>query len=86
MGDFWYFSDSFGAMSAGYFSAYFAEVAHFSVNYLERLSPEQMRTFRNYIFDAYRPDTIVLLFHDGAILYAPQRLERLLWQEPLAGK
>ena len=79
-------SDSFGAMSAGYFSAYFQEVAHFSVNGLERLSPEQMKTFRNYIFEGYRPDTIVILFHDGGILYGPQHLERLLWQEPLAGK
>lgn len=73
-------------MSAGYFSAYFQEVAHFSVNGLERLSPEQMKTFRSYIFEGYRPDTIVILFHDGGILYGPQHLERLLWQEPLAGK
>jgi hypothetical protein len=78
-------SDSFGAASAGYFSAYFGEVVHFSVNYLDRLSTEQMKTFRNYIFDAYKPDTIVLLFHDGAIFNAPQRLERLLWQEQLDG-
>ncbi len=73
-------SDSFGAMSAGYLAEYFHEVRHFSLNNLERMTPDQVRALRTYVFDTYKPDQVVYLFHDGAILYAAARLNRLFWQ------
>jgi hypothetical protein len=76
-------SDSFGALSAGYFSAYFDEVAQFNLNNLVfgKMSLEQIHTFRNFAFDTYMPKFIIILIHDGAILYYPQRLQRMLWPE-----
>lgn len=73
-------SDSFGAMSVGYLAAYYGQVWHVSMNNLERMSGEQVRAMRRFVFDAYKPDQVVYLFHDGAVLYAAERLNRLLWQ------
>lgn len=73
-------SDSYGAMSAGYLAEFYGEVLHLSTNNLERLSVEQMRTLRRVVFEEYRPDQVVYLYHDAAVLYAAGRLNRLLWQ------
>ncbi len=78
-------SDSFGAAGAGYFSAYFNEVEHFSINGLARLSPAQIVDFRDYVFESYRPDAIVVLFHDGAILSLKQNLLDPLWPQQATG-
>ena len=73
-------SDSFGAMSVGYLAEYFRDVWHFSMNNIDQLSVEQMRTLRHVMFDVHRPDQIVFLFHDASILYAAARLNLLLWR------
>lgn len=73
-------SDSFGAAIAGWFSEYFSEVWHLNVNDIINNSPgdvDQARLSRT-IFVDFAPDRILYLFHDGAVLYGPHQLERLL--------
>lgn len=73
-------TDSFGAAIGGWFSQYFSEVWHLNVNTLINAStdPADQAQLSKAIFSDFAPDSIVYLFHDGAALYAPGRLTKLL--------
>ncbi len=75
-------SDSYGSFIAPWFGAYFGEVRHISTNNFDRLSAAQLRHVRQSLFDDYRPDQVIFLYHDGAITYAPARTAGLLWPNP----
>jgi hypothetical protein len=57
-------TDSYGDYAAGSFVEYFQEVWQVSINNLLLLGPEQRARLRQEIFDGYRPDKVLLLFHD----------------------
>ena len=72
-------SDLFGRMGAGFLAEYFGEVRHIATNYMARLTPIQLARVRQYFVQDYRPDTIILMFNDGAMLYAPGQALGYLW-------
>jgi hypothetical protein len=72
-------SDSYGSFIAPWFGAYFGEVRHISSNNFDRLSTAQLMRLHRSLFDDYRPDQVIFLYHDGAITYAPRRTALLLW-------
>jgi len=59
-------SDSFGVRAAEYFGEYFADVIHLNIAY-DRLDAEHLRRLRGVLFDKFRPDTLLFLFHDGGV-------------------
>ena len=73
-------SDSFGAAIAGWFSQYFTQVWHLNINYLINVSTDELdkTPLSKVIFLDYRPDCIVYLFHDGAVLSWPHQLPKQL--------
>jgi hypothetical protein len=75
-------SDSYGAFIAPWFGAYFGEVRHISSNNFARLSMAQLSRLHRRLFDDYRPDQLIFLYHDGAITDAPRRIAELLWPTP----
>jgi hypothetical protein len=76
-------SDSYGSFIGPWFGAYFGEVRHISSNNFDRLSAEQMTRLCRSLFDDYRPDQVIFLYHDGAITFAPRRVALLLWPAPI---
>jgi hypothetical protein len=72
-------TDSFGAAIAGWFSQYFSEVWHLNVNNLINTSSDPINQANlKAIFLDFGPDHVIYLFHDGAALYAPAKLTKLL--------
>ncbi|WP_210253762.1 hypothetical protein [Bradyrhizobium sp. S69] len=73
-------TDSFGAAIAVWFSQYFSEVWHLNVNSLINVSgdPINQANLSKAIFSDFRPDRVIYLFHDGAALYAPAKLSKIL--------
>jgi hypothetical protein len=59
-------SDSFGARAAGYFCEYFSDVLYVNIEY-RRLDPERRARLREALFARFRPDVLVMLFHDGGV-------------------
>ncbi len=59
-------SDSFGLRASRYFSEYFAMVIHVNPR-LDLLTPERGRLLRLRLFELLKPDTVILLFHDGSV-------------------
>lgn len=79
-------TDSFGASIAGWFSPYFSEVWHLNINYLVNVSKDDLDKvpFGKAIFSDYRPDYVVYLLHDGAVLSWPHQLAKQLAMESIA--
>ncbi|MCH8619383.1 hypothetical protein [Undibacterium sp. TS12] len=71
-------SDSFGHGVAGFFSEYFGEVWHVSMNDLNQLSTGQRQAFRKILFDDYAPDEVLYVFHDAAVSYFDRQAGPLL--------
>jgi len=78
-------SDSFGAAIAGWFSQYFSQVWHLNINYLINVSMDELdkTPLSKVIFLDYRPDCIVYLFHDGAVLSWPRQIPKQLTLESI---
>ncbi|MBC3873202.1 hypothetical protein H8K55_06345 [Undibacterium sp. LX15W] len=79
-------SDSFGNGGAGYFSPYFSEVWHISINSSGQLSEQEMTTLRAN-FANFAPQQVLYLFHDYSIScfsrslnYCPIELNKVLRQ------
>ncbi|MFZ6801782.1 hypothetical protein [Undibacterium sp. Di24W] len=79
-------SDSFGNGVAGYFSAYFDEVWHISINNSGQLSSQEMLDLQAS-FESYAPDKVLYLLHDysltcfsGKLHYCPVDLVKVLSQ------
>lgn len=72
-------SDSFGARAAEYFGEYFADVLHVNIGY-DRLDPERAARLREVLFTQFRPDALVMLFHDGAARNVSDLIESALLQ------
>jgi hypothetical protein len=79
-------SDSFGNGVAGYFSAYFDEVWHISINNSGQLSKQEMLDLQAS-FESYAADKVLYLLHDysltcfsGTLNYCPVDLVKVLSQ------
>ena len=72
-------SDSFGALAAEYFAEYFADVIHVNIAY-ERLSVEQRQRLREVLFARFKPDAMVVLFHDAGVRSAATLVDTALLQ------
>jgi hypothetical protein len=72
-------SDSFGLHTAGYFAEYFSRVIHVNIEY-ERLSAEQQQRLRNVLFARFKPDAMVVLFHDAGVRSAAILVDTALLQ------
>lgn len=77
-------SDSFGIGVAGYFSAYFDEVWHTSINNSGALNETELQQLKKE-FEIYAPDQVLYLFHDFSVScfsdtlnYCPINLYQLL--------
>lgn len=57
-------SDSFGQAIAPWFAAYYGEVWHVTVNNIARLTPERQAMLMDQLFHRFRPDDLLLVFHD----------------------
>ncbi|MFZ6876193.1 hypothetical protein ACO0LF_29365 [Undibacterium sp. Di27W] len=62
-------TDSFGHGIAGFFSEYYAEVWHVSVNDINQLSEKERIRFRQILLNDYAPDQILYVFHDASVSY-----------------
>lgn len=79
-------SDSFGNGGAGYFSPYFSEVWHISINNSGQLSEQELETLRAD-FSNFAPQQVLYLFHDYSVScfsrtlnYCPIDLHKVLAQ------
>ena len=79
-------TDSFGIGIAGFFSEYFGEVWHVSMNNIKLLTPEQRLRFKQILFQDYAPDEVLYVFHDAAIAYFDQQAAPLLLPDSTAAK
>lgn len=77
-------SDSFGSGVAGYFSVYFDEVWHTSINNSGALNETDLQQLKRE-FESYAPDQVLYLFHDFSVScfsdtlnYCPINLYHLL--------
>ena len=78
-------SDSFGAHAVPYFAEYYSEVWHASLNFYDRLSPDQRREFRAMVLDRFKPDGLIFVYHDGNLGVVPPALSRLRQATELKG-
>jgi hypothetical protein len=62
-------SDSFGTFIAGWYSRYFREVMHFSTNSLNKLNTTETHKFKAYIKEQAQTGHLLLLYHDGSVLW-----------------
>ncbi|MBC3907132.1 hypothetical protein [Undibacterium umbellatum] len=62
-------SDSFGQGVAGFFSEYYGEVWHVSLNSINQLSDKEQASFKQILLKEYAPDQILYVFHDAAVSY-----------------
>lgn len=62
-------SDSFGTFIAGWYSRYFQEVLHFSTNSLNKLNATEMHKFKDFIQEQAQNGHLLLLYHDGSVLW-----------------
>lgn len=74
-------SDSFGQAVAPWFAAYYGEVWHVAVNNIAQLTPERQAALTDTLFDRFRPDDLLLVFHDFSQGYVNQQLMRPLWHQ-----
>jgi hypothetical protein len=79
-------SDSFGSAIAGWYSQYFSEVWHVNVNNLINSPDDQIGQAQliKTMFLEFAPDRVIYLLHDGAVLYAPGQLSKLLSMSEVA--
>jgi hypothetical protein len=75
-------TDSYGAFAAPWFAAWYGEVRHVSTNTLDRLSASDRAALREIMFQKYRPDDVIFLYHDGSVPGSPGRVAELLWPVP----
>ncbi len=75
-------SDSFGQPIAPWFAAFYGEVWHVSVNNLPHLARAQRSALVDTLFNHYRPDDVLLVFHDFSQAYVNTQLVHLLWGIP----
>ena len=78
-------SDSFGQAIAPWFAAYYGEVWHVAINNIAQLTPERQVALTDQLFDRFRPDDLLLVFHDFSQGYVNQELMQPLWHEPAGG-
>ncbi len=71
-------SDSFGAEAAPWFARHYGDVWHFALNNLHELAPAQRERFRQAVLEAYRPDQVLVLVHDGNLFTFPTWLAQAL--------
>ncbi|WP_431285389.1 hypothetical protein ACQW02_11535 [Humitalea sp. 24SJ18S-53] len=74
-------TDSFGAIVAGAFSQQFQEVWQISINNFTRLDPEQRAKLRQVLLEEYRPDTMLMLFHDATAFGAGGLLKAVFYPD-----
>jgi hypothetical protein len=67
-------TDSFGAFVASDLTPYFRDVWQTSINNIHLLTPAQKAQFRETFLAEYRPETVLLLFHDGAAIFHWMRI------------
>lgn len=75
-------SDSFGQAIAPWFSAYYGEVWQVAVNNISQLTRTQQTQLTDQLFDRYRPDDVLFVFHDFSQGYINQLLMQPLWHDP----
>jgi hypothetical protein len=75
-------TDSYGSFIAPWFAAWFGEVRHISTNTIGLLSAAERATLRENLFRRYHPDSVIFLYHDGAVSDSPGRVAALLWPAP----
>ncbi|MFZ6734122.1 hypothetical protein ACO0LG_19490 [Undibacterium sp. Ji42W] len=62
-------SDSFGHGIAGFFSEYYGEVWHLSMNSINLLPEAERARLKKIVFEDFAPDQVLYVFHDAAISY-----------------
>ena len=77
-------SDSFGQAIAPWFAAYYDDVWHVAINNIAQLTPERQVALTDQLFDRFRPDDLLLVFHDFSQGYVNQELMQPLWHEPVS--
>ncbi len=75
-------SDSFGQAIAPWFAAYYGEVWHVAVNNIAALTPARRAELLDQLFDRFRPDDLLFVFHDFSQGFINQQLMQPLWHEP----
>lgn len=75
-------SDSFGQAIAPWFSAYYGEVWHVALNNIGQLTRAQQTQLTDQLFDRFRPDDVLFVFHDFSQGYINQQLMQPLWHDP----
>ncbi len=75
-------SDSFGQAIAPWFAAYYGEVWHVAVNNVAALGPDRRAALLDQLFDRFRPDDLLFVFHDFSQGFVNQQLMRSLWNQP----
>ena len=73
-------SDSFGSKVSAWYARYYRHVEQFATNGVDQLTPEQLESFKTYIYRERADTDILILYHDGGAMYDVLRLgtERLL--------
>lgn len=71
-------SDSFGHGVAGFFSEYYAEVWHLSMNNINLLTEAERGSLKKLVFEDFAPDQVLYVFHDAAISYFERAPAQLL--------
>lgn len=62
-------TDSFGQGIAGFFSEYYGEVWHVSLNSINQLNAKEQARLKQILLTEYAPDQILYVFHDAAVSY-----------------
>ncbi len=73
-------SDSFGQAIAPWFAAYYGQVWHVAINNLQRLGAPERQALLASLFNGFRPDDLLLVFHDYSQGYLNAQLTPLLWR------